>query len=34
MAARCYAMERGTLVDQLDGDALSDEDSLAESLAV
>jgi branched-chain amino acid transport system ATP-binding protein len=34
MADRCYAMERGTLVDQLDGDALSDEDALAEYLAV
>ena len=34
MADRCYAMERGTLVDQLDGDELSDEDALAEYLAV
>jgi branched-chain amino acid transport system ATP-binding protein len=34
MADRCYAMERGTLVDQLDGDALGDEDALAEYLAV
>ncbi|WP_246986305.1 ABC transporter ATP-binding protein [Halorientalis marina] len=34
MADRCYAMERGTLVDQLDGDALSDEDAIAEYLAV
>jgi ABC-type branched-subunit amino acid transport system ATPase component len=34
MADRCYAMERGTLVDQLDGDALADEDALAEYLAV
>jgi branched-chain amino acid transport system ATP-binding protein len=34
MADRCYAMERGTLVDQLDGEALSDEDALAEYLAV
>ena len=34
MADRCYAMERGTLVDQLDGDDLGDEDALAEYLAV
>jgi urea ABC transporter ATP-binding protein UrtE len=34
MADRCYAMERGTLVDQLDGDALADEDAIAEYLAV
>lgn len=34
MADRCYAMERGQLVDELDATGLSDEDAIAEYLAV
>jgi branched-chain amino acid transport system ATP-binding protein len=34
MADRCYAMERGELVDELDAAALSDEDEIASYLAV
>jgi branched-chain amino acid transport system ATP-binding protein len=34
MADRCYAMERGELVDELDAATLDDEDALAEYLAV
>lgn len=34
MADRCYAMERGTLVDELDSASLQDEAALAEYLAV
>ena len=34
LADRCYAMDRGTLVDELDAAALSDEDAIAEYLAV
>jgi branched-chain amino acid transport system ATP-binding protein len=34
MADRCYAMERGTIVDQLDDQALANQDEIAEFLAV
>jgi branched-chain amino acid transport system ATP-binding protein len=34
LADRCYAMERGKLVDEIGTDALSDEDAIAEYLAV
>jgi len=34
MADRCYAMERGELVDELDRATIDDEDALAEYLAV
>jgi branched-chain amino acid transport system ATP-binding protein len=34
LADRCYAMERGTLVDELAGPQLDDEDALASYLAV
>jgi branched-chain amino acid transport system ATP-binding protein len=34
MADRCYAMERGEIVDELEGDALADEETIAGYLAV
>ncbi|WEL18378.1 ABC-type branched-chain amino acid transport system, ATPase component [Halorhabdus sp. SVX81] len=34
MADRCYAMERGTIADELDGAAVEDEDTVASYLAV
>ncbi|WP_436927932.1 ABC transporter ATP-binding protein [Halosimplex amylolyticum] len=34
MADRCYAMERGELVDELGAEALADEDTIANYLAV
>jgi len=34
MADRCYAMERGELVDELSGEELTDEDAIASYLAV
>lgn len=34
LADRCYAMKRGTLVDEFEGDSLGDENVLAEFLAV
>jgi branched-chain amino acid transport system ATP-binding protein len=34
MADRCYAMKRGTLVDELSGDELDDEENIAKYLAV
>jgi urea transport system ATP-binding protein len=34
MADRCYALDKGTVVDELDGDDLSDRDAVAEYLAV
>jgi len=34
MADRCYAMERGTIVDELDRAAVRDEETVAEFLAV
>ena len=34
MADRCYAMERGEIVDELTGPALDDEDAIASYLAV
>lgn len=34
MADRCYAMERGVIVDELGQDALADEDTVASYLAV
>jgi len=34
MSDRCYAMERGTVVDEVDEDTLDDEETLAQYLAV
>jgi ABC-type branched-subunit amino acid transport system ATPase component len=34
MADRCYAMERGEIVDELGAAALADEDTIASYLAV
>jgi len=34
MAERCYAIERGTIVDELDSDDLTDSDAIADFLAV
>lgn len=34
LADRCYAMKRGTFVDELERDSLADEDALADFLAV
>jgi branched-chain amino acid transport system ATP-binding protein len=34
MADRCYAMERGEIVDELGASALADEDTIASYLAV
>jgi len=34
MAERCYAIERGTIVDELGGAAVRDDDALAEYLAI
>ena len=34
MADRCYAMERGTVVDELGPSTIADEDAIAEYLAV
>ncbi|MFA9516421.1 ABC transporter ATP-binding protein [Halopenitus sp. H-Gu1] len=34
MADRCYAMERGEIVDEIGGESLTDEDAVADYLAV
>lgn len=34
MADRCYAIDRGEIMDEIDGEALTDEDAIAKYLAV